>query len=107
MQNVSIQVTLRSGHVLNVSARAGESLMTAARANGADEIEALCGGASACATCHVYVLGEQFNQLEPMGSLENDLLDCSAHRQPHSRLACQVTVQPHLQDMRVMVAPQD
>ncbi len=44
-----------NGTVHEVDAKAGQSLMRAAVDNGVPGIDADCGGACACATCHVYV----------------------------------------------------
>ena len=73
-----------------VETEAGVSLMEAAVLNGVDGIEAVCGGACACATCHVYVGPEWLDALKPPSETENEMLDCVAERAPHSRLSCQI-----------------
>ena len=70
-------------------------------------IKAECGGACACATCHVYVEGPAAATLPPVGADENDLLDSSDHRQEGSRLACQLTISDALDGLRVVIAPAD
>jgi 2Fe-2S ferredoxin len=42
-----------------------------------------------------------------MSSDEDDLLDSSEHRAPHSRLSCQVVLTDALQGMAVTIAPED
>ena len=66
-------------------------------------IEAECGGACACATCHVYV-DEAFKEIvgepEPM---EEDMLDFAYEVRPTSRLSCQIRVRDELDGLTVTV----
>jgi len=68
----------------------GESVMEAAVENGVEGIEADCGGAAICGTCHVVVDAEWFEHLDPPDSVERDMLYSVKHRAPHSRLSCQI-----------------
>lgn len=73
----------------------GWSLMQAATANGIDGIVGECGGSCACATCHCYLSDELAALLPPPAANELDMLaNVVAERRPHSRLACQIRVQP-------------
>lgn len=85
-----------AGHSREVEAEQGATVMESAVRNGVPEIEAECGGACACATCHVYVdpaWTEATGKAEPM---EEDMLDFAFEVQPTSRLSCQIKVRPAL-----------
>jgi 2Fe-2S ferredoxin len=101
----TVTVTLRDGTDRLVEMRAGASLMEVLRDADIDGILALCGGNCACATCHVYVDDGELASLSPMSADEDDLLDSSDHRQPNSRLSCQISLAPH--ELHVTVAPED
>lgn len=81
------------------------SAMEAAVRNDVPGIPAECGGACACATCHVYVDPEWLARLAPMGEVENDLLDLADERRGNSRLSCQLMVTPELEGL-VLQLPQ-
>jgi 2Fe-2S ferredoxin len=68
-------------------------------------IKAECGGACACATCHVYVSGEWFEKLPEQTDEEVDRLEFLADRRTNSRLACQVLMSPELDGLKVTLAP--
>ena len=102
-----LTVFSRDGGKVAIDATDGLSLMEAIRDNGVDELLALCGGCCSCATCHVIVAEDFANLLPPMSDDENDLLDSSAHREPRSRLSCQITVSSELDGMTVRIAGED
>ncbi len=81
--------------------------MEALRNNGFDELLALCGGSCACATCHVYVDPACRDQLDPMTSDEDDLLDSSKYRKEESRLSCQLHVHPGIKGLSIEIAPEE
>ena len=64
-------------------------------------IDGDCGGACACATCHVYVGEGWFEKLTPMNELERDMLDFAFDVKENSRLACQIRVTPALDGLVV------
>jgi len=75
-----------------VEAKVGESVMEAAVRHQVPGIEADCGGACACATCHVYV-DEAWRTLAGSASeMEEDMLDFAYDVRENSRLSCQLTV---------------
>lgn len=75
----------------------GHTLMEVALKGGVAGIVAECGGACACATCHVALPGELYALLGKPAAAEDDMLDfASAPRQPCSRLGCQVKISPQL-----------
>jgi ferredoxin, 2Fe-2S len=103
----NITVIDRSGNARDVQAEKGLSLMEVIRDNGFDELLALCGGCSSCATCHVFVDAAFVGTLPVMGEDENDLLDSTDSRNERSRLSCQVQVTDALEGLTVTIAPED
>ena len=84
-----------------VEATNGESVMEAAIKNSIPGIDADCGGACACATCHVYI-DEAF--MEKVGSpedMEQSMLDFAENVQANSRLSCQISVRDDLDGLKV------
>jgi 2Fe-2S ferredoxin len=87
-----------------VDAVVGESVMLSAVKNGVLGIIGECGGNASCATCHVWVRGPYVDQLDPVGDMEDDLLDMAvSERREGSRLSCQVKVTPELDGLTVDV----
>ncbi len=71
----------------------GLSVMEGARDNNVPGIEADCGGACACSTCHVYVDEAWVDKLPPKDDMEADMLDFAWQPdERRSRLTCQVKV---------------
>jgi 2Fe-2S ferredoxin len=100
--DVKVTYIRSDGQERAVRAPVGSSVMHAAVANGVPEILGDCGGDLCCATCHVYVEDNAIDQLEPMGSEENDMLDsAAAPREPNSRLSCQIGLTPALDGLVV------
>jgi 2Fe-2S ferredoxin len=81
--------------------------MEALRDAGVEELLAICGGCLSCATCQIYVDESATGQLPEMSEDESDLLDSSEHRQPNSRLSCQIPVTDEMEGLRIQVAPED
>ncbi len=75
-----------------VEAETGSTVMEAAIKNGVPGIEAECGGACACATCHVYVEPEWFEKAGGPSPMEEDMLDFGFDVRENSRLSCQIKV---------------
>jgi 2Fe-2S ferredoxin len=87
-------------HVVEVEP--GMTVMEGARDNDIPGIEADCGGACACSTCHVYVVDEWVDKLPPKDDMESDMLDFAFEPDPRtSRLTCQVKVTPELDGLVV------
>ena len=57
-------------------------------------IDADCGGACACATCHVYVDPAWVEKIPPKEDMEETMLDFAQELEPTSRLSCQIKVTP-------------
>jgi 2Fe-2S ferredoxin len=70
----------------------GMSVMEVAVKNMVPGIDADCGGACACATCHVYLEGEWAEKLAERSEMEEDMLDFAFDVKDSSRLSCQIRV---------------
>jgi len=92
------------GDTRHCEAKAGFSLMEVAVDNEVPGIVAECGGACACATCHVYVDESWVERLPAIEDMEDAMLDATVERRPNSRLSCQIEVTAALDGLRVTVA---
>ncbi|MDF1854784.1 2Fe-2S iron-sulfur cluster-binding protein [Pseudooceanicola sp.] len=89
-------------HVVEVAN--GMTVMEGARDNGIPGIEADCGGACACSTCHVYVDPAWVDKLPSKGDMEEDMLDFAFEPDPaRSRLTCQLKVSDALDGLIVQM----
>lgn len=87
-------------HVVDVPN--GMTVMEGARDNGIPGIDADCGGACACSTCHVYVSPDWIDKLDPRDPMEEDMLDFAYEPDPNlSRLTCQIEVTDELDGLVV------
>ena len=77
------------------------SVMEGAIQNNISGIDADCGGACACATCHVYVDEKWFDKLVKKSDAEQDMLDMAFEPNKSSRLSCQITVTDELDGLVV------
>ena len=84
-----------------VDVKDGWSVMRGAVQHGVPGIVAECGGACACATCHVYVDDAWKDRLQPMQDLERDMIEFALDLRENSRLACQIQVKPELDGLIV------
>jgi 2Fe-2S ferredoxin len=91
------------GREQTVEAEPGLSVMEAAKMNLIEGIEAECGGACACATCHVYVDEAWKQRTGSPEQMEEDMLDFAFDVRPTSRLSCQIRVTPELDGLVVHV----
>ena len=98
---VKIIFVSSSGERREVEAEPGMTVMETATKGGIDEIVAECGGACACATCHVYVAPEWFDKIPPIAPMEADMLDFAFEPRPTSRLSCQIVLSPELDGLTV------
>ena len=90
-----------SGKNHTIEVRNGLTVMEGAVQNNIPGIDADCGGSMACATCHVYVKEEWFNNLPQKEQGEEDMLDMAFEPNKFSRLSCQLTVSDKLEGMIV------
>lgn len=92
-----------SGHSRTVEGANGHSVMEIAVRHGVEGIEADCGGACACATCHVYVAPEWRAVVGEASGDEGEMLEFAANRQAGSRLSCQLRISAALDGLVVQV----
>ncbi len=103
-ETITIHVTDRDGHTHLLPAIEGWRVMEVIRDWGLP-IRAECGGACACATCHVYVDRAWVDRLPAPTDEELDRLDDAPLVEANSRLACQILVRSDLDGLAVTLAP--
>ena len=86
-------------HVIDV--KTGLSVMEGAVKNNVPGIDADCGGACACATCHVYVDEAWVDKTGSQSAMEESMLDFAENVEPNSRLSCQIKVSEALDGLIV------
>ncbi|CAN5420623.1 2Fe-2S iron-sulfur cluster binding domain-containing protein [Phenylobacterium sp. 20VBR1] len=86
-------------HVIDV--KAGLTVMEGAVKNNVPGIDADCGGACACATCHVYVDAAWESKTGTKSAMEESMLDFAENVEPNSRLSCQIKVSDELDGLVV------
>jgi ferredoxin, 2Fe-2S len=91
------------GQSQTVDAELGSTVMEAAIRSGIPGIEAECGGACSCATCHVYVDDAWSAAVGGPSPMEEDMLDFAYDVRPTSRLSCQIKVTAALDGLVVHV----
>ena len=101
---ITVTFVRRDGAVRTVGAKIGMSLMEAAVKNDVRGIDADCGGACACATCHVYVPDVWREALGERTTLENGMLELADGVEASSRLACQIRLAAEFDGLTVQVA---
>ncbi|MBX9777534.1 MAG: 2Fe-2S iron-sulfur cluster binding domain-containing protein [Xanthobacteraceae bacterium] len=87
------------GTVRTVDGELGSTVMETAIKNNVPGIEAECGGACACATCHVYVDEAWTEKVGGPSPMEEDMLDFGYDVKPNSRLSCQIKVTNELEGL--------
>ena len=93
------------GDRVEVEVEEGYSVMEGAIMNGVEGIEAECGGACSCATCHCYVKEEWWDKLPEIDVIEDSMLEAATERRENSRLTCQIPVTDELDGLTLEVAP--
>ena len=91
------------GTRFDIDAVNGSTVMENAIRNSVPGIEAECGGACACATCHVYVDEQWTDTVGSPEPMEEDMLDFAFDVRPTSRLSCQIKVRDELDGLVVHV----
>ena len=100
---MKIYVTDRDGVEHALDAVEGWRVMEIIREHGLP-IKAECGGACACATCHVYVDGGWLDKLSPMREDEEEMLDEAFNLEDNSRLSCQIIMSQDLDGLKLVLA---
>jgi len=101
---VRITVTDQKGETRELEALEGWRVMEIIRDWGLP-IKAECGGACACATCHVYVDEAWLDRLVPPTDEEVAMLDEAFEVEDNSRLSCQILMRADLDGLPVTLAP--
>jgi 2Fe-2S ferredoxin len=89
------------GTARTVEGEAGSTVMETAIKHGVPEIEAECGGACACSTCHLYIDEAWREKAGAPSPMEEDMLDFAFEVRPNSRLSCQIKVTDDLDGLVV------
>ena len=84
-----------------IDVKTGLTVMEGAVKNNIPGIDADCGGACACATCHVYVKQEWLEKTGTKSAMEESMLDFAENVEPNSRLSCQIKVTDELDGLIV------
>jgi ferredoxin, 2Fe-2S len=100
---VKITFIQHNGTEQTVDGVPGMTVMETAVKNGITGIDADCGGACACATCHVYVEPEWQGKTGARNPMEEDMLDFAFDVQDSSRLSCQIKVSDTIDGVRLRV----
>jgi 2Fe-2S ferredoxin len=101
---VRVTFITHDGNEHIIEAKSGVSLMEAARDNSVPGIEADCGGALSCGTCHVYVADDWVSRLPSMEDMEKDMLDFAWEPDSDtSRLSCQIKLSDSLNGLIVQI----
>ena len=91
----------KDGNSKIIEVENGLSVMEGAIQNDIPGIDADCGGAMACATCHVYVEENWFNKLSKAEDAEIDMIDMAYEPKKNSRLSCQIIINEGLDGLEV------
>ena len=91
------------GDPVEVEAAVGSTVMENAVRNMVPGIEAECGGACACATCHVWVDEAWYPKVGKPQPMEEDMLDFAYDVRPTSRLSCQIKMTDGLDGLVVRI----
>jgi 2Fe-2S ferredoxin len=91
------------GSAIELDVAAGSTVMENAVRNSVPGIDAECGGACACATCHVYVDDQWTERVGPPEPMEEDMLDFAFDVRESSRLSCQIKVRDNLDGLELHV----
>lgn len=97
-----IKFIVEGSGLQEVDAEIGRSIMENTKAHNF-ALEAACGGAMACATCHVIVSEDWADKLPPPSDEEESVLEFAFGIGEHSRLACQIFMSDELDGIEIHV----
>ena len=100
-----INVTDHDGKIHQLEATVGFSLMEIIRDAGLD-VEAICGGCCACATCHCYIQEDWISKIQTADDDEESMLDQAFDVKNNSRLSCQIELSEELDGLEIEIAPE-
>ena len=89
------------GNSKTIDVENGLTVMEGAIQNDIPGIDADCGGAMACATCHVYVEEKWLDKVPKAEEAEVDMIDMAYEPKKNSRLSCQLIVSEELDGFTV------
>ena len=95
----------KDGNNKIIEVETGLSVMEGAIQNDIPGIDADCGGAMACATCHVYIEEKWLDKLPKPEEGEIDMIDMAYEPKKNSRLSCQLIVSDELEGLIVTTPP--
>ena len=98
-----IKYVEHNGKEHEVEVPAGWSVMEGAVKNLIPGIDADCGGACACATCHVFVDQQWLDKLPKKDDMEVTMLDFAPEVEANSRLSCQIRISEALDGLIVRI----
>lgn len=98
---VSVVYVAQGGAERRVEVPTGTTFMEAAVKNGVAAIEGECGGACACATCHIYIPSEWAHLTGEAGENERMMLEFGVDVDERSRLGCQIRITQEMDGMTV------
>jgi len=101
-----IVFTQPDGSRREIDAPLGITVMETAVQNQVQGIVALCGGACACATCHVYVEEAWLTKVGPREEMEEGMIEAAWQPRANSRLSCQIHITAELDGLEVTVPAQ-
>lgn len=90
-----------SGNERTVEGKNGMTVMETAIKHNVPGIDADCGGACACATCHVYVDAAFADKVGKPSAMEQSMLDFAENVKETSRLSCQIKIRDDLDGLKV------
>jgi len=90
-----------SGKERTVEGKVGMTVMETAIKHNVPGIDADCGGACACATCHVYVRADFLEKVGKPSAMEQSMLDFAENVKENSRLSCQIKIRDDLEGLTV------
>ena len=90
-----------SGQEHTIDAEPGKTLMQNAMDNMVPGIDADCGGACACGTCHCFIEGQWSDATGESDPMEESMLGMRPDRLDNSRLSCQINVSDAMDGMVV------
>ncbi len=104
----TINVILKDGTIKQINAESGWSIMEILRNENLESIEGVCGGALACATCHIYIHPDWRDKVAKQGyditEEEENTLDQAFDVNEYSRLGCQIRMNDDLDGIILAVA---
>ena len=99
----TVTYTQPDGTTKDIEVKVGQSIKDGAVNNLIPGILAECGGACACATCHIYIDDQWFGKVGPAEDIEKDMLDFAEDVKDNSRLSCQVDMSEDLNGLIIHV----